>query len=199
MDPNLQFVQCPPDPQCLEEIQKHSTSARLSHNVRSTVEIVKFVRSLLQADLGISRIDGFGVQVTLRKVSQSEHECAAALELVEAALAEGVHPADIAILGPDGAKGPVCSSLLRRIPELLQALSPEGRIQSRVHGIVASLEAFRGLEARVVVLVDLHRLAHDHSGKSALYTGITRATASLNLLVSPPFNDFVKGLLDGSV
>ena len=195
MDPNLQFMGTPPDPSCLASLGASSAAVTLTRNVRSTQEIVSVIRTFLDADVGISQIDGFGVKVGFQSVASTDDEVAAAGALVAEALEEGVRSAEIAILGAGGVDGPVCSSLLCLLPDLFRPLSAEGRIQSFSHGIVCGISTFRGLEARVVLLVDLDLLPTDMRGESLLYIGMSRASASLQLLVSPGFGAFLKVLI----
>lgn len=193
MDPNLQYVENAPDTACLAALRSHSMSVALSRNVRSTREIVSAIRTLLDADVGISEIDGFGIKVAFTPVGAGSTELAAAEAAIMEALEDGVAPADIAVLGPDGP--PVCTALLSLLPGQLRGLSPLGRIQSQAHGVVASIHAFRGLEARIVFLVDLDLLPAGRLGESLLYIGMSRASASLTLLVSPQFQVRLKALV----
>lgn len=199
MDPNLQFMDAPPDLECLEAIASSAVAVTLTRNVRSTQEIVSTIRSLLDADVGISQIDGFGIKVGMHRVSSTSEEINRILELVTGMLEDGVLPCEIAVLGPQGTKGMVCASLLERLPGVLQALSPEGQIQSTSHGVVCDINDFRGLEARVVILADLDYLSAVSSAEPKLYIGMSRATASLHMLVSPAFGKFLKQLVKNSI
>jgi hypothetical protein len=199
MDPNLQYLETPPDPSCLAELRRHSMSVALSRNVRSTREIVDAIRTLLDADVGTSEIDGFGIKVDLSPMRDGISEADAAAEILQSALEDGVSPADIAVLGAVGTNGPVCGEILRRFRGQLRPLSDGGRIQSRVHGVAASIQAFRGLEARVVLLTDLARLPAGRLGDSLLYTGMSRASAALTLLITPPFHQRLTSLFRQSL
>ena len=188
MDPNLQYLETPPDSVCLAELQQHSMSVTLSRNVRSTREIVDAIRTLLDADVGISEIDGYGIKVDLSPIPPNTSEAEAAADVIFAALDDGLAPSELAVLGPSGVGGPVCSALLKRFHAQLRPLSPAGRIQSRVHGVIASMHAFRGLEARMVILADLDLLPDQQLGDSLLYTGMSRASAALTLMITPSFH-----------
>ena len=198
MDPNLQFMDVPPDPTCLHALCGNSAAVTLSRNVRSTREIVTAIRTFLDADVGTSQIDGFGIKVGFHKVLTTDEEIAALRKLVMDVLDDGIQPTEIAVLGANGVNGPVCSRMLKLLPEILRPLSAEGRIQSSSHGVVCGIPTFRGLEARVVFLVDLHLLPNDIQGESLLYIGMSRASASLQLLVSPAFAAFLKALVKQS-
>lgn len=199
MDPNLQFMDAPPDPECLEAIASRAVAVSLTRNVRSTQEIVSTIRSLLDADVGISQIDGFGIKVEMHRVSGTDEEISLVRELVTRMIEDGVLPCEIAVLGPQGKKGPVCASLLECLPGVFQSLSPDGLIRSASLGVVCGINDFRGLEARVVVLADLDCLPADGAAEPKLYIGMTRATASLHMLVSPAFGSFLKQLVKNSI
>jgi len=198
MDPNLQFMDTPPAPECLASLGEHSAAVTLNRNVRSTREIVESIRTFLNADVGISQIDGFGIKVAFHAVEGTNAETAMVLRLVTELLEDGIQPSEIAVLGASGVAGPVCARILQLMPEIFLPLSIEGRIQSSVHGIVCGISVFRGLEARVVLLADLHLLPMNRRGESLLYIGMSRASASLHLLVSPDFGAYLKVLVKRS-
>lgn len=198
MDPNLQFMDSPPAPECLASLGQNSAAVTLNRNVRSTREIVESIRTFLNADIGISQIDGFGIKVAFHSVEGTDAETAMVRKLVTELLEDGIQPSEIAVLGGNGVEGPVCARILQLMPEIFRPLSIEGRIQSSIHGIVCGISVFRGLEARVVLLADLHLLPMDRRGESLLYTGMSRASASLHLLVSPGFNAYLKVLVKRS-
>lgn len=195
MDPNLQFMDAPPDPSCLKAISGKSAAVTLNRNVRSTREIVTAIRTFLDADVGISQIDGFGIKVGFHTVHNTDDEVVTVRSLMTDALEDGIQPAEIAILGASGVNGPVCAQMLKLLPEIFRPLSAEGRIQSSTHGVVCGISDFRGLESRVVFLADLNLLPNGMQGQSLLYIGMSRASASLQLMVSPAFSAFLKVLV----
>ncbi|NWL80415.1 hypothetical protein DM872_26545 [Pseudomonas taiwanensis] len=198
MDPNLQFTSFAPDSECLKSLACNSAGVVLTRNVRSTREIVNSIRAFLDADVGISQIDGFGIKVGFHSVGNTDGELAAVRRLIEFMLEDGVRPSEMAVLGAGAELGPTCKKVLQQMRGLFRPLSLEGEIQSSVHGVVCGISAFRGLEARVVFLVDLHLLPTDQRGESLLYIGMSRASASLQLLVQPEFGAFLKALIRNS-
>ena len=198
MDPNLQFMDVPPAPACLASISENSATVTLNRNVRSTREIVTAIRTFLDADVGTSLIDGFGIKVGFHSVQNSDEEVAALRKLVMDVLQDGIQPAEVALLGANGVNGPVCGRMLKLLPEIFRPLSAEGRIQSSSHGVICGISAFRGLESRVVFLADLNLLPNGMQGESLLYIGMSRASASLQLMVSPAFSAFLKVLVKQS-
>ncbi|MDI3383995.1 NERD domain-containing protein [Xenophilus aerolatus] len=194
MDPNLQFLTDPPDPGALHLLAQHAVQVALRRNVRSTREIVSVIQTFLDADIGTSQVDGFGVKVGLRLVPDFDEEVAAVCSRVSDALNDGIQPFEIAILGADGIRGPVCRRLARLLDHACLPLYPDGQVRSYSHGIVAGIRDFRGMEARVVMLVDLDRLPAGRLGESLLYMGMSRAGASLFLPVQPSFREFLETL-----
>ena len=199
MDPNLQFMDAPPDPVCLATLASQSVSVTLTRNVRSTREIVDSIRNFLGADVGISQIDGFGIKVGFHDIASPEDERDTVRRIVTNVLEDGIQPSEIAVLGPDGARGPACAALVRDLPEIFRPLAANGRIQSTSHGMVCAISEFRGLEARIVLLVDLHLLPADQHGEAMLYIGMSRASASLQLLVPPLVKAYLMNLLKKSM
>lgn len=199
MDPNLQFMDTPPEPECLGVIASSSVAVTLTRNVRSTKEIVSTIRNLLNADIGISQIDGFGIKVGMHRAASTNEEANLIQSLVSSMLEGGILPSEIVVLGPLGSKGAVCASLLKNLSEILQPLPLGGLSQSASHGVVCGINDFRGLEARIVILADLDYLHQDRFAVSKLYIGMSRATASLHMIVSPTFGAFLKLLIKNSI
>lgn len=198
MDPNLQFVDVQPDSSCLNALIQNSSALTLKRNVRSTQEIVAAITTFLDADVGLSQIDGFGIKVGFHAAGNTDVEADGVRRLVFAALDDGIQPSEIAILGVHGIRGPVCSRLQTSLPQILLPLSAQGRIQSSRHGVICAISDFRGMEARMVILVDLELLTHDARGESHLYIGMSRASASLQIMVSKGIRQFLKMLVKQS-
>lgn len=198
MDPNLQFMELPPDPGSLALLAQHAVPVSLRRNVRSTREIVSVIQTFLDADIGTSHIDGFGIKVGFRSVADVDEEVAAVCDRVSDALSDGVQPFEIAILGAGGNDGPACARLARLLDHACLPLSPQGQIRSSSHGVITGIQDFRGMEARVVMLVDLDRLPAGRLGESLLYMGMSRAGASLFLPVRPAFREFLGTLAKAS-
>lgn len=183
MDPNLQYLRSPPDQRSLEQIRSASVSVSLTRNVRSTLEIVRSIQAFLGADIGLSSIDGYGVRVGFHEVDSAEGEASSVLALVRSMLEAGVRPAEIAVLGPNGSEGATARAVERRLADVLRPLRPDGRFASTAHGIIGTVVDFRGLESRVVILVDLGEASEHTDFERNLYVGMTRASAVLHIFV----------------
>jgi hypothetical protein len=143
---------------------------------------VEAIRCFLQAELGTTQVEGHGVPVHLTKVAPFEDEAQKVENVLSELMEDGVHPASVAILGPNGPEGPVCRSMLRRHGDILEAF--EAETYGSGSGCISSIRNFRGLEAQVVLLVDLDDLPPGSLGTSLLYIGMTRASASLHLFLT---------------
>jgi hypothetical protein len=184
MDPNLQYLDAPPDPASIGTLAAHAVSVALSRNVRSTQEIVRIIQAFLAADIGLSSIDGYGVRVGFHEARNAEEEADSIVDLVAGLLQDGVQPCDIALLGAVGRHGPVLGLATPRLPHVLQPLTGAGRFASNRHGVIADIHEFRGLESKVVILADLESAAGAPEFERSLYIGMTRASVALHIFTS---------------
>lgn len=192
MDPNLQFVQEPVEQACVEKLRRHAVCVTLTRNVRTTREVVGCVGAILQADLGLSSIHGFGRKVRLQRTAREVEDV---VRLIASLVEDDVSPADIAILGPQGAQGPVCAEVLERFPSVLGCMEDLVGQPDRGRGVVASMDDFRGMESPIVVLADLDRLPPGEVGRSLLYIGMTRAVSALWIMMTKSTSDLLKSYL----
>jgi hypothetical protein len=192
MDPNLQFTETPPDSGSISALRSASACVTLKRNVRSTVEIVSTIRDLLHADVGVSKIDGFGIKVTLHRAGTGDDELMQASELIRHLMDDSVKANEIAVLSTSGQSGNTSSGLLRSLPDTLASIDHPKALASSTHGIVSSISQFRGLEAPVVILVDMDQLPHGINGKAQLYMGMSRASASLHIFVTQSFAEILR-------
>lgn len=195
MDPNLQYMDCRPDQDTINRLRRNSVSVELGHNVRSTREIVQTVQVFLASDIGLSAIDGYGVKVGFHDARDTQSEAVMIVELIDALFSEGARPADIAVLGPGGEKGAVASIVIQAREGVLRPLAADGRFPSAAYGVVASISAFRGLEAKFVILTDLDLAVGTKEFERDLYIGMTRASVALHVFASMNVSEALKGLL----
>jgi len=195
MDPHLQFMNRKPDTSSIRRLLASSLTVTLRRNVRSTKEIVSVIRTFLDADVGISQIDGFGIKVEFvlaHTVDSAIEKCGSTIiQCIE----DGILPGEIAVLGGKGINGPVCQGLMNTMPEIFSPLPSRPDLAPMKHSIISYIGAFRGLEARIILLVDLDCLSGDILGKSLLYIGMSRATTSLYLIIDPTSRDYLKRLI----
>jgi hypothetical protein len=195
MDPALQFSENPPDQAALQCLCEAGTVVSLKHNVRSTREIVDMTRVLLGADTGLARVDGYGIRVSLHSVDDYLSELPKVQQIVRAVIEDGIDPAKIAVLSGNDEPGPTAAGIVAQMPEVLEWMGHRGFPAER-RGLVSTIRQFRGLEAAVVVLVDLDALFKDPRGRARLYVGMSRASAALHIVTTPNMRSFLQELLD---
>lgn len=183
MDPNLQYMDIPPDPHAIEMLRENSMSVMLSRNVRSTQEIVRSIQAFLASDIGISVIDGYGVRVGFHEVTNPAQQADSAVELIKGLLEDGISASEIAVLSPLGVSSPVAGVIAEKLVHILRPLRKNGGFTSSSQGVVTGIMDFRGLESRVVILVDLDQLTAEADFERNLYVGMTRSSAVLHLFV----------------
>lgn len=196
MDPNLQYLVVPPDPAGLSSLRVNSACVALTRNVRSTQEIVRSVQAFLASDIGLSVIDGYGVRVGFHEASNVEDEASSIADLVPGLLRDGIQPRDIAVLGPRGSKGAVGRRVAGALGHVLRELLPDGSFASPVHGVIADISEFRGLEAKVVILTDFDAVVGTPDFERNLYIGMTRASVALHMFSSPAVTRAMVALLE---
>lgn len=195
MDPNLQYLDAPPDTGAVAALRAGSASVVLSRNVRSTQEIVCSIQAFLAADIGLSSIDGYGVRVGFHQVRNAHEEADSIENLVTCLLQDGVLARDIALLGAHGIRGPAASSVAGRLGHVLRPLTETGDFASGNHGVIAGIRDFRGLESRVVILADLEIAAREPGFARSLYIGMTRASVALHLFTTDQTRQAMVALL----
>lgn len=184
MDPNLQYLDIPPEPHCLSELRAHSASVTLNRNVRSTQEIVRSIQAFLASDIGLSVIDGYGVRVGFHEVRNAEEQAECVGELINGLIESGIRAPEIAVLGPAGKDGPTGRLITAQLATVLRPLNADGSFGSHSHGVIARIIDFRGLEARAVILTDLDMAPDAAAFQRNLYVGMTRSSAALHIFVS---------------
>lgn len=153
-------------------IDNFSTFARgrLSKNCRNTKNIgfATYALSGIKSDYPESAI--LGPSVIYEQWQTKEEEIDLLRERFRLLRQEGVRDSDIVVLTP---KTPVDSVAFQVIPDISTDLKSDG-IR------LASIASFKGLESRVVILVD----CDSYSNKSLYYVGTTRARSLLCIIES---------------
>lgn len=161
------------DPEFFSELQAKSAQFTLRTNCRNTEPIVTQVQSLLGADLGIPKV-GAGPKVLAIHAgpdNQAFHIDAELSRLAD----QGVATKDIAmvtILEDAAETGALLSAPYR---EGFGGLKPK----------IFTARAIKGLEARHVLVVDVHDLETSEA-RSRLYVAMTRARVSLWMGIGDP-------------
>ena len=177
----------------------------LSVNCRNTPRITEFVRLLGRPGMPYSRVlrPDDGVDARCRFWNNRQDQVSLLAEVVEGLLEEGYHPHDIVVLSAT-ASGPSAAEELAAVPSAArlaqfddQALDflarlGDGGAQAQLDGagedpggavFFTTIAKFKGLESPAVVLTDFEEISTEKAS-SLFYTGITRATERLFVLVA---------------
>ncbi len=153
----------------------------LRKNCRNTPRMVDYIHilgGLKPGYSGVLRPDD-GIDPELAVFKTDEDQLAALLAKLDQLLGEGYAPGDIAILSRRAQD--TCAERITSRP-WRDRLSPLGSgLRGRV--VCASIHAFKGLEARAVVLTDFGRFESELD-RDLFYIGASRATERLKILVS---------------
>ncbi|SDT83963.1 NERD domain-containing protein [Desulfobacula phenolica] len=156
----------------------------LKKNCRNTTPILKKIQSLTQYDTGTDGT-GFGPDVVIHRCD-TRPEILLAKELNRLVTMEGIPLGDITILSPFSFKDSCAARLNRSSRSKIQVLD-ENLIQnfySNSKISYARIQDFKGLENRCIILIDLDHHYQDKKQLPLLYVGMSRATASLSLILS---------------
>jgi hypothetical protein len=156
----------------------------LRKNCRNTTPILKKIQALTQYDIGDTGT-GHGPEVVIHP-SQGHPERELARELNRLVTMEGVALGDITILSPFPFKAS-CVALLNQSSRSKIAVLDENSIGdmfsiSKIS--YARIQEFKGLENKCIILVDLDHHYRDEKYLPLLYVGMSRAMASLSLIIS---------------
>lgn len=162
----------------VRELSDHSL--RLKQNCRNTPQIILQTQLLTGADIGVSKLDGQGEKVIMRKFTSNENCRKLITEQIKQWQIEGAELEEITLLTlgdftkafPDG----LCGSIGNKLYEL----TPD-TVQVRRKGRLAYCKAaeFKGLESSYIIFAGLDGLTDDAIALRKFYIGLTRANALL--------------------
>lgn len=163
------------DPQVYEyltELTGNNAVFSLKHNVRNTPKIVNFISRVTNSSIGEAKVRGFGPNVEclpLKNILRSLQEKRLVEELAEMSNETSL----IAFLCKDADD---FSSMSK-----FKAISPspffeyDGTQPQKGRPVYSTIEAFRGLETRIVVLLGLNKCKTDEELMRLLYLGVSRS------------------------
>ena len=162
----------------VKELSDHSL--RLKQNCRNTPQIILQTQLLTGADIGVSKLDGQGEKVILRKFTDSENCRKLITDQIKQWQMEGAELEEMTLLTlgdfteafPDGFCGSIGSKLYGLTQDAVQ-VRPKGRL---AHCKAAE---FKGLESRYIIFAGLEGLTEDTIALRKFYIGLTRANALL--------------------
>lgn len=155
-------------------------------NCRNTpriAELAQLLGGLTPRYRGVLRPDD-GVEPDILYYSDMPEQCRRLGETLQRLLDEGFRGSDVAVLSARG-QG-TCAAQMQTSP-WRERLGSFGQSMSPHIGH-CSIYAFKGLEAKAIVLTDIERLS-DENSQSLCYTGITRALHRLVILADVRVRD----------
>lgn len=160
------------DEEILEQLDSCATyaKAKLTINCRNTKNIGTQAKLIVGFESQFPDDSIPGAPVTFNLWHDEHDEARQLSETLIDYLNEGVHPSDIVILTPLSPGDSVASRISLTVPI--------GRTSSENSILLTSIQSFKGLESRVVIIAD----CTSYANFSLYYVGITRAKAKLCIL-----------------
>lgn len=155
----------------------------LSRNCRNTEDIVAQVRTYTGADLGVATA-GKGEPVRYEKVASADAEAAALDRYLDALLDGQLSPRDITLVSLSGDWETTSIRRSRRFPRIQRFADAIGRADTGNRITWASVQDIKGLENRVICLVDVEPALLE-GRLDAVYVAFTRARAQLWIACRP--------------
>lgn len=163
----------------------------LTHNCRNTEEIVLQTQLSTGADIGIADVKGKGLAVTTVNVS-SRAEAVKKLEQVLNEWSKELDDLnDIAILSPLDMERSIVNDLSSRWKEKVQRLNVNNVTDQQHNRILFStIKEFKGLEKKIIAMVDLGSVMDNEHPEAFIYVGMTRANSVLWIELDKDFRQY---------
>ena len=152
----------------------------LTHNCRNTEEIVLQTQLSTGADIGVADIKGKGIAVKYEEVG-SRTDAIKKLEKVLMNWSKEVEVLnDIVILSPVEFQLSIASGLSSRWRDQIQVLDDKNvtkQDQKRI--LFSTIQQYKGLEKKIVAIIDLDKALETDEPDSFVYVGMTRSNSVL--------------------
>jgi len=193
MDINNQSgIETEMEEESLELLESYNPAfIELTHNCRNTEEIVLQTQLSTGADIGIADVKGKGLAVMTVNVS-SRAEAIKKLEQVLNNWSKELDDLnDIAILSPVDFNKSIVSGLSDHWKGNIQRLNSKNVMDQRPNRILFStIKEFKGLEKKVIAIVDLDSLMDSEHPEAFIYVGMTRANSVLWIELDKDFRQY---------
>lgn len=171
-------------------------SYQLRRNVRNTPQIVQESMFCTGADIGVTQALGGGPEVAFIDVDSAVHTAARLAIELERWRQEGILPGEIAVLS--GARA-IEESCVQHLPakwkhKVHELSLTRWSFQHRDRLLWSRIAEFKGLERRVIAIVDLPADLAAEELRKLLYVGMTRAQGVLWLGLELPVRQAIKAL-----
>lgn len=189
------------DPDAMEYLKSTGAAPMtLKYNCRNTRQIVKQTQVTTGAYVGITEIKGNGPRVEYCNVVDRSDEAMQITRNLESWINDGVELSDIVILSPASYE----ESVVRKLPtKWYRRLRKIDKINVMVPGagvlLFSSIEDFKGLEKKYVMLVDTDFLDNTDKSVSLIYVAMTRAHAGLWISVGEDFKSLLQKMQESNL
>lgn len=179
----------------LPKLKKLASSYALSVNCRNTKEIAN-ANTLLTNIPQVNRLKASGPKVDQFPYTSLEDERNQIIDLINRLHDEGITNGDIVILSAYKMDNPKCFLSRETFPKTLCTIKADGKMwKARQDELrFSTISAFKGLEARVVILADVDNLT-EASRKLLNYVAISRAETLLYVFYSNAVEDDRQSLM----
>lgn len=169
---------------------------KLRHNVRNTPEVVKAIKYLSGADIGVAPDHGIGREL---RVGQ-EADVPAALSAARLALGElledGLEVSEIVLLSPGSEELMISQRLCSQLGLDTAVVDQQG-FEYRQHtnkALVATVEGYKGLERPVVFLIGFWTVGDVVTLRSLFYKAISRANHTVYIAADKKLRSAIQAL-----
>lgn len=163
----------------------------LTHNCRNTEEIVLQTQLNTGADIGVADIKGKGIAVKYEEVS-SRADAIKKLEKMLMAWSKEVEVLnDIVILSPVEFQLSIASGLSSRWRDQIQVLDDKNVTkQDKKKILFSTIKQYKGLEKKIVAMIDLDKALETGEPDSFVYVGMTRSNSVLWIEVDETYKKY---------
>jgi hypothetical protein len=163
----------------------------LTHNCRNTEEIVLQTQLSTGADIGIADVKGSGLSVIYKEV-HSKGDAIKQLEISLKAWEKELEVLnDIVLLSPLKYERSIASELSPRWKKKIQVLDSKNIMrQDKDKILFSTIKEFKGLEKKIVAMIDLDNVLEKDSPESFIYVGMTRANSILWIEITPEYKKY---------
>ena len=157
----------------------NNTVLPLKKNVRNTPQIIRFIVSATGADLGEIQVQGHGPTVDIHPEKKLIKKLMSWLDYQGNGGGLSNH-SEIAVLCRDKDDFPEASRLMTKAGLKTEFYNGTHKVKKAT--LLSTIDNFRGLESRRVIIIGLHNEPNDHELRRLLYQSVSRSKAHVIIL-----------------
>lgn len=163
----------------LSRYDGYFTKYELRENCRNSLAIIEKVDSYFALKTRPGRRQERGADVNVLRFRKNNDQPQKLEIALKSILSSGIAAADITILSPARYEDSVAS----QIDKSIATVTSQDSLWEKGHIQFSTIAGFKGLENKVIILVDFDQLANEFK-RNLLYIGMTRAKSALYILMS---------------